>query len=201
MAQNNPYAQPKPGMLQTQGGNDYYSQYAGKGNPYNEISYLKNLWEAPGSTQGQKDWASQQANQYYNNLDPLEAQKIRAMSGTTLTNYMNQQKQTENFHQSAQQDQVNFDDYRTESATIEDLAKKYGFDYSRDYAKTQAEAEAQAKRNAISEAERRNTSNRDVNMKGIDNNLMSMAENLDRDYFQKYMQQAKIRPILALTLV
>lgn len=86
---------------------------------------------------------------------------------------------------------VNFDQYRTESATIDDIAKKYGFDYSRDYAKRQAEAEAQAKRNAVADAQRKNSTNKQENLKAIDNNLMNMADSLDRNYFQQYMQQAQ----------
>jgi hypothetical protein len=79
--------------------------------------------------------------------------------------------------------------FRSESATIDDLAKKYGFDYSREYAKRQAEAEAQARRNANADAQRRNESNSKVGKQEIDNNLMGMAESLDRNYFQEYMAQ------------
>lgn len=86
---------------------------------------------------------------------------------------------------------VDVDKYKSETATIEDLAKKYGFDYSREYAKRQAEAEAQAKRNAVEDAKRKNASNRDVNLKAIDNNVMGAADALDRNYFQKYMSQAQ----------
>lgn len=87
--------------------------------------------------------------------------------------------------------QVDPSKFRSESATIDDLAQKYGFDYSREYAKRQAEAEAQAKRNANADAQRRNESNSKVGKQEIDNNLMSMAEGLDRNYFQQYMQQAQ----------
>jgi hypothetical protein len=87
--------------------------------------------------------------------------------------------------------QVDFNQYKTQSATIDDIAKKYGFDYSRDYAKRQAEAEAQAKRNAVLDSQRKNSSNKDINLKSIDNNLMNTADSLDRNYFQKYMQQAQ----------
>lgn len=75
------------------------------------------------------------------------------------------------------------------SATIDDIAKKYGFNYSRDYAKQQAESEAQALRNANEDAKRRNESNKKTGNANIDNNLMNMAEGLDRDYFQKMMAQ------------
>ena len=86
---------------------------------------------------------------------------------------------------------IDYNQFRTQSATIEDLANKYGFDYSREYAKRQAEAEAQALRNANADAQRRNATNKEENLKSIDNNLMDMADNLDRNYFQQYMQQAQ----------
>lgn len=77
------------------------------------------------------------------------------------------------------------------NATIQDIANKYGFDYSRDYAKQQAEAEAQALRNANADAQRRNESNKTLNKQGIDNNLMNQAEALDRNYFQKMLTQGQ----------
>ena len=40
--------------------------------------------------------------------------------------------------------QVNIDKYKTTSASVGDISKKYGIDYSREYAKRQAEAAAQA---------------------------------------------------------
>lgn len=85
--------------------------------------------------------------------------------------------------------QVNTDQYRTQSATVEDIASKYGFDYTREDAKRQAEAEAQARRNAIEEAKRKNESLKQENVKSIDNNIMSAAEGMDHSYFQKYLQQ------------
>src|SRR5690606_21338464 len=45
--------------------------------------------------------------------------------------------------------QVNLNQYRTEIATIKDIAKKYGFDYSREYAERQAAILAQAQRDEI----------------------------------------------------
>jgi hypothetical protein len=85
--------------------------------------------------------------------------------------------------------QAKADANKWSSATIDDIAKKYGFDYSRDYAKQQAESEAQALRNANEDAKRRNESNKKTGTANIDNNLMNMAEGLDRNYFQKMMQQ------------
>lgn len=75
------------------------------------------------------------------------------------------------------------------NASVQDIASKYGFDYSREYAKRQAEAEAQAKRNANSEQTRQNDSMNKLNTQNIDNNLMTSVENLDRNYFQKALAQ------------
>lgn len=86
---------------------------------------------------------------------------------------------------------VDFNDYRTQTATLNDISQKYGFDFSRDYANRQAEAEAQALRNANAEAGRKNTANNQLNLQNIDNNVMGAAEGLDRNYFQKYMEQAQ----------
>lgn len=75
------------------------------------------------------------------------------------------------------------------NATIDDIAAKYGFDFSRDYAKQQAEAEAQALRNANQDAQRRNESNKKTGLASIDSGLMNQAESMDRSYFQQMMQQ------------
>lgn len=75
---------------------------------------------------------------------------------------------------------IDFDKFKTELATIDDLANKYGFDYSKDYAKRQAELERQQKQNAI-----------DTQKKSVDNSVRSSAQGLDHDYFQRYMNQAQ----------
>lgn len=87
--------------------------------------------------------------------------------------------------------QAKADANKWNNATIQDIAAKYGFDYSRDYAKQQAEAEAQALRNANANASRQNESLNKLNKTAIDNNLMNEAEALDRNYFQKYLTQAQ----------
>lgn len=74
-------------------------------------------------------------------------------------------------------------------ATIDDISKKYGFDFSREYAERQAEAEAQALRDANADAQRKNKSQNELNLAKIDAGLMNMAEALDRNYFQQMMQQ------------
>ena len=73
--------------------------------------------------------------------------------------------------------------------TIDGIAAKYGFSFSRDTARQQAEAEAQALRDANADAQRRNASQKQENLASIDANLMNMAEGLDRSYFQQMMQQ------------
>lgn len=110
-----------------------------------------------------------------------------------LNNYYSPfQQQQQNITQARdayQNSKAQADAARWNDATIADIAAKYGFDYSRDYAKQQAEAEAQALRNANADAQRRNESNKKVGLQNIDNNLMNMAEALDRNYFQKMMAQ------------
>lgn len=75
---------------------------------------------------------------------------------------------------------IDFSQFKTELATIEDIAKKYGFDYSKDYAKRQAELERQQKQSAI-----------DTQKKAVDNSIVSSSQGLDHDYFQRYMSQAQ----------
>jgi hypothetical protein len=58
-------------------------------NALNELEYLKKLWAS--GTEGQKTWASNQANQYYNQLSPEEAAKVRGMNADQLTAYRNSQ--------------------------------------------------------------------------------------------------------------
>jgi hypothetical protein len=115
--------------------------------------------------------------------------KNRESLGLDSTKYQNYLDMITSYNKPYEE--VDPDDYRSESATLDDLMEKYGFDYSRDYANRQAEAEAQARRNAIEEQKRLNESNKELNLQAIDNNLMSMAEGLDRNYFQQYMQQAQ----------
>lgn len=108
----------------------------------------------------------------------------------TYNQYQNtNQTKQDGFRSSYEDSQARQDATKWGNATIEDIASKYGFDYSRNYAKQQAESEAQALRNANQDAQRRNESNKKVGLSSIDNGLMDMAEGLDRNYFQKMMQQ------------
>lgn len=101
-------------------------------------------------------------------------------------NYQNSVNQSNQNYQNSQAAQ---DASKWQNATISDIAAKYGFNYSPEYAKQQAEAEAQALRNANADAQRRNESNKKLGLSDIDNNLMNMAEALDRNYFQQFLQQ------------
>lgn len=74
--------------------------------------------------------------------------------------------------------QVDLNKYRTEMATIRDLEKKFGFDYSRDYAERQAEILAQAQRDAIQTARER-----------ADYELQSAQTDLEHDFFQQFREQ------------
>jgi hypothetical protein len=157
------------------------SQYTGQGNAYNEILYLKNLYENPNSTSGQKQWASSQAQQYYGQLNEADRNTIQNMNATSMKTWLDGQKQNEQVRNDyLYSPQVDPNQYRTQEATIEDIAKKYGFDYSRDYAKRQAELIKQQKSDDIGVAKKK-----------VDNYLMDQAEALDRNYFQQYMQQAQ----------
>lgn len=75
-------------------------------------------------------------------------------------------------------EQVNLDKYSTELATIRDLEKKFGFDYSREYAERQAEVLAQAQRDAIQTARER-----------AQMETESAKTDLDHDFFNQYLQQ------------
>lgn len=75
---------------------------------------------------------------------------------------------------------INFDQYKTQNATIKDLTKKYGIDYSREYAQRQAEAEAQAKRSGL-------IGQREQIKEGVRN----AQDALSRDYFQKGLMSAQ----------
>lgn len=75
--------------------------------------------------------------------------------------------------------------------TIDGLASKYGFTFNRDVANQQAEAEAQALRDANADAQRKNVASNESNTNKINANLMNMAENLERSYFQQALNQSQ----------
>lgn len=75
------------------------------------------------------------------------------------------------------------------NASIGDISKKYGFDFSREYANRQAEAEAQAKRNAYNSSIRENDTFNKQTMGRISADVKSANSNIDNSYFQQYLQQ------------
>jgi hypothetical protein len=70
------------------------SQFGGKGNPYNEIAYLKDMYENS-ATNGKKSWAANEAKKYYGMLDPNEAKKVGGFNAYQLKSYIGQMKQNE----------------------------------------------------------------------------------------------------------
>lgn len=80
------------------------------------------------------------------------------------------------------------------NATIDDIAKKYGFDFSRDYANRQAEVIAQAERNAYNNSLRQNKSLYDQTIREIDTGIRNASNALDHEYFQQMLgqQQAQV---------
>lgn len=141
---------------------------------FEQILDAKRIWDnsAPGSA------ARKQATDMSN-----EARRILTNMGFDVTSggwasgtsYAEALEEFNKLYQQQIDDQV-----KQEVNLVDELAKKYGFDYSREYAQRQAEIRAQQQRDAI-EAQRR----------AIENQIMSATEALDRDYFQRYMQQAQ----------
>ena len=76
--------------------------------------------------------------------------------------------------------EVNLNSYRTTSASVNDISKKYGIDYSREYAQRQAEAAAQAKRTGLQ-----------TQLKQTDTGVRNASDAIDKSYFQKGLQQAQ----------
>lgn len=75
---------------------------------------------------------------------------------------------------------LNFNQYKTQTASINDIGKKYGIDYSREYAARQAEAEAQAKRIGLNNQS-----------KQVDLGVKNAQDAVSRDYFQKGLEGAQ----------
>lgn len=75
-------------------------------------------------------------------------------------------------------DNIDLDAYKTEMATINDIANKYGFDYTREYAERQAEAVAQAKRAEVETARERS-----------EFETTAAKQDLQQDFFQKYLER------------
>lgn len=76
--------------------------------------------------------------------------------------------------------QIDYNQFKSTSASVQDISKKYGIDYSQEYAKRQAEAEVQAKRSGL----QNQLSQTDLAVKNAN-------DQIDRDYFQKGLAQAQ----------
>jgi hypothetical protein len=76
-----------------------------------------------------------------------------------------------------------------QNATINDVAKKYGFDFSKGYANKQAEAVAQAQRNSIGNSTRQNQAMYGQNMRQINGDLKAGVVGTENNFFQTYLQQ------------
>jgi murein DD-endopeptidase MepM/ murein hydrolase activator NlpD len=74
-------------------------------------------------------------------------------------------------------------------ATIGDISKKYGFNFSREYAQRQAAVEAQAQRNTYKDSIRKNDATNRQTLESIHNNLSDGNKALDTSYFQQYQGQ------------
>lgn len=73
---------------------------------------------------------------------------------------------------------VNLDKYKTNPIGINELARKYGFDYSRKYAEKQANVKAQAQKDALASQRER-----------LEYETESAKEDLTHGYFKKYLEQ------------
>jgi hypothetical protein len=76
-----------------------------------------------------------------------------------------------------------------QNATINDVAKKYGFDFSKGYANQQAEAIAAAQRNQYNAASRANQSMNAQALRDIDSNLKEGLTGTEDNFFQSYLAQ------------
>lgn len=76
---------------------------------------------------------------------------------------------------------------RLQNATINDIAKKYGFDFSKDYANRQAETAAQAQRNVYNAQGRTNDATHTTSLQRISDAYDSSANDLDKGYFQQFL--------------
>jgi hypothetical protein len=141
--------------------------------------------------QQKSQYATQQnqaQNNYQNQLNQIQQQ------GQSLTNNYNQQMSQANQQGQQIRDSYNNSEARTNNenmmnATIDDIASKYGFDFSREYANRQAETQAQAKRNAYNDSIRKNETQNEELLQQIDNNVRESNTALDHSYFQQMLGQ------------
>jgi hypothetical protein len=95
----------------------------------------------------------------------------------------------ETFKTQYQNSQERQNSLKWQNATINDVAKKYGFNFSKDYANQQAEAVAAAQRNQYNSAARQNQSTNMQTMKELDTNLKDGIVGTENTFFQNYLQQ------------
>jgi hypothetical protein len=74
---------------------------------------------------------------------------------------------------------------------MNDIGKKYGFNFSRDYAKQQADTIASGQTNAQNAAKRENESMNKLNTQRILDDYRSSAKGLDKGYFEQYLGQGQ----------
>lgn len=75
------------------------------------------------------------------------------------------------------------------NATIDDLARKYGFDFSRGYAERQAEAEAAKARAAYQDSLRRTQSDYEQRLAQIEQGIRDAVRGLEQNFFTNMLQQ------------
>lgn len=94
-------------------------------------------------------------------------------------NYMNEYKTSQEY----------LNNQKWQNATIQDVANKYGFNFSQDYANQQAEVAAQAKRNEQQAAQRQNASANTNNIRSINDSLREGVIGTENSTFQQYLAQ------------
>ena len=78
-----------------------------------------------------------------------------------------------------------------QNQTINDIANKYGFNFSRDYANQQANTIASGQKNAQEAARRENESANKLNTQRILDDYRGAAKSLDKGYFQQFLNQGQ----------
>lgn len=95
----------------------------------------------------------------------------------------------ETYKQNYEASQEHQNSLKWQNATINDVASKYGFNFSKDYANQQAESVAQAQRNQYNAAARTNQSTNMQTMKELDSGLRDGVIGTENTFFQNYLQQ------------
>ena len=75
------------------------------------------------------------------------------------------------------------------NATVNDLARKYGFDFSRGYAERQAEAEAARARAAYQDSLRRTQADYEQRLAQIEQGIRDAVRGLEQNFFTNMLQQ------------